>query len=105
MTGHIEAKCLLSKPTISSPFSGILGGFIQQSIVYVAQIKRDTSPPRLDYDPNHPLADEKGYVKKPNVNLALEMVHMIDATRAYEANVAAYNASKNMAARALQIAA
>jgi len=51
------------------------------------------------------MADENGYVAKPNINVALEMVHMIDATRAYEANVAVFNASKNMAAKALQIGA
>jgi flagellar basal-body rod protein FlgC len=85
-------------------FERILGQQMQD-VVYVSNISRDNSPPRLDYDPTHPLADEKGYVKKPNINVSLEMVNMLDATRAYEANVAAYNTSKSMASKALQIGA
>ena len=83
-------------------FGEMLGDRIR-SVVYVSSIENDTTPPRLDYEPSHPLADERGYVAKPNINVSLEMVHMIDATRAYEANVAAFNASKNMGAKALQI--
>ena len=85
-------------------FEQILGQRMQD-VVYVASISRDSSPPRLDYDPTHPLADANGYVKKPNINVSLEMVNMLDATRAYEANVAAYNTSKAMASKALQIGA
>jgi len=94
-------------PVISnkqSSFGAMLGEYMTNT-VFVSEVKKDETPPRLDYDPTHPLADEKGYVKKPNINLALEMVYMMDATRAYEANVAVFNASKNMAAKALQIGA
>ena len=55
------------------------------------------------YDPSHPDADQEGYLLRPNVNPALAMVDAIDATRAYEANVAAINAHKQMAQNALQI--
>jgi len=85
-------------------FEQILGQQMQD-VVYVASIARDSSAPRMDYDPTHPLADANGYVKKPNINVSLEMVNMLDATRAYEANVAAYNTSKSMASKALQIGA
>jgi len=88
----------------SNSFGQLLGGKMQ-NLVYVSGVQRDDSPPRMDYDPNHPLADERGYVSKPNINVALEMVRMMDATRAYEANVAVFNASKTMAAKALQIGA
>ena len=58
---------------------------------------------RLVYDPFHPDADANGFVAFPNINLVTEMINMITATRAYEANVTAMNASKNMMMTALQI--
>lgn len=71
--------------------------------VKVTGIVRDPEPPRLVYDPGHPDADKDGYVAMPNVNIVKEMVDMISATRAYEANVTAINSAKTMAAKALDI--
>ncbi len=71
--------------------------------VEVARIDEDTSPFKMEHDPDHPDADEEGYVAKPNVNITSEMVDMIGASRAYEANVTALNTSKEMARQALQI--
>ncbi len=71
--------------------------------VRVARIEQDDSPPMMVHDPGHPDAGPDGYVAMPNVNPVLEMVDMITATRAYEANVAAFNAAKSMAAKALEI--
>ena len=55
------------------------------------------------YDPSHPDADENGYVTYPNVNIITEMTNMIDASRAYEANSTAFNASKAIAMKGLEI--
>jgi len=71
--------------------------------VRVSRIVEDDDPPRLVYDPHHPDANEQGYVEMPNVNIVTEMVDMITASRAYEANVAALNAAKAMALKALDI--
>ncbi|WP_241423516.1 flagellar basal body rod protein FlgC [Candidatus Contubernalis alkaliaceticus] len=71
--------------------------------VRVVGVARDETPPRLNYDPTHPDADEEGYVAMPNVNVINEMVDMITATRAYEANVTATNAYKSMFLKALEI--
>ena len=71
--------------------------------VRVARIVQDESSPLLVHNPGHPDADVDGNVAMPNVNSVLEMVDMISATRAYEANVAAFNAAKAMAAKALEI--
>ena len=57
----------------------------------------------LVYDPGHPDANADGYVERPNVNIVQEMVDMITASRAYEANVTAINAAKGMAQSALNI--
>ncbi len=76
--------------------------------VRVSEIEKDTdSDLRLVYDPTHPDAiktgPQKGYVEYPNVNIVNEMVDMISATRAYEANVAIMDGSKSMFQKALQI--
>ncbi|MBN1982764.1 MAG: flagellar basal body rod protein FlgC [Chitinivibrionales bacterium] len=71
--------------------------------VTVTEIRQDSRPDRLVYDPGHPDADEKGYVAMPNVSVIQEMTDMIAATRAYEANVTAFNAMKTMISQAIQI--
>ena len=71
--------------------------------VRVTGIIKDNAPLKLMYDPNHPDANQDGYVEMPNINIVSEMVDMITATRAYEANVAAVNAAKSMALKALDI--
>lgn len=71
--------------------------------VKVDAIIEDQTPFKLVYDPNHPDANEEGYVEMPNVNILNEMVDMIAATRAYEANVTALNATKAMFLKALEI--
>ena len=80
--------------------SGMTG---KLSEVRVVGIIDDPRPPHTKHDPQHPDADEKGYVKTPNINLMEEMVNMISATRSYEANVTAIKASKDMALKALEI--
>jgi len=71
--------------------------------VKVGKITEDKAPPRLMYSPSHPDADESGYVKLPNVDIMKEMVDMISASRSYEANVTAMNATKAMFVKALGI--
>ncbi len=71
--------------------------------VQVVGVMSDPSPPRLVFDPDHPDANEDGYVEMPNVHVVREMVDLITATRSYEANIAALNAAKSMAQKALEI--
>jgi flagellar basal-body rod protein FlgC len=63
----------------------------------------DRGAPLLKYEPNHPDADERGYVAYPNINLMEEMTNMIQASRSYEANVSAMQATKDMALTSLEI--
>ncbi|MBQ1901667.1 MAG: flagellar basal body rod protein FlgC [Lachnospiraceae bacterium] len=66
--------------------------------VKVSRIYEDTSTDYImEYDPSHPDADENGYVTYPNVNTVTEMTNLIDSSRAYEANVTAFEAVKSMA--------
>jgi flagellar basal-body rod protein FlgC len=90
------------------PFSQYLSGASRQQYltgggVRVSAIVEDPSPFKEVYDPSNPDADENGIVRMPNVDIVTEMVNMISATRAYEANVTALNASKSMASKALEI--
>jgi flagellar basal-body rod protein FlgC len=71
--------------------------------VDVEGIKTDSTPGERIYDPGNPDADEAGYVTMPNVNLMEEMVNMMNATRAFEANTIAVKSQKDMALKALQI--
>ena len=71
--------------------------------VEVAGIQEDQTNGKLVYDPSHPDANAQGYVRMPNVDTVTEMVDLIDAQRAYEANVTAMQASKQMFAKTLEI--
>ncbi|KRQ87062.1 Flagellar basal-body rod protein FlgC [Caloramator mitchellensis] len=71
--------------------------------VKVSAVSKDPSPLKKVYDPSHPDADKDGYVLMPNVNILNEMVDLITASRAFEANVTALNVSKQMAMKALEI--
>ena len=72
-------------------------------VVDVAGIVKDEAPPRMMYEPTHPDADATGYVAYPNVNVVSEMVDLMTATRAYEANVQAIRAMRVMGEAALRI--
>jgi flagellar basal-body rod protein FlgC len=71
--------------------------------VIVDKITRDDSAPKMKYDPSHPDADAKGYVAYPNINPVVEMADLVEATRSYQANVAAFESAKNMAGSAISI--
>lgn len=71
--------------------------------VQLRGVVHDPTPSRLAYEPDHPDADEQGYVAYPNVDMVKEMVDMVTSTRSYEANVTVLNAAKNMFLKALEI--
>lgn len=71
--------------------------------VKTPQVVEDTRPPTLKYEPNHPLADENGYIALPNVSMVDEMVNMISASQAYKTNADVANAAKGMMAKALTL--
>ena len=95
-------------PTTSqNPFT--FAGLINGDFSPVSQLQRftvepaETLAPRQVYEPGHPLASSRGFVSYPAVDVATETVSMMTAMRAYEANVAAMNVSRNMALKALEI--
>lgn len=71
--------------------------------VGVKSIVQSDAKPVLRYEPNHPDANEEGYVAYPDINPVVEMVDLIEAMRSYEANVAAFNTHKNIDSKTLDI--
>lgn len=71
--------------------------------VGVSRVVEDTSPMRLEYRPEHPLANDEGYVEMPNVEPVNEMVDMIAASRSYQANVEVLNTSKQLMIKTLTL--
>ncbi|MGD8560458.1 MAG: flagellar basal body rod protein FlgC [Gammaproteobacteria bacterium] len=96
-------KVISAATTASFDSEMVKQGFADIAGAQIVDIRPVDTEPRLVFDPNHPDANEKGYVSYPNVNPVSEMVTLIEATRAYEANVKAMNAAKSMALRALEI--
>jgi flagellar basal-body rod protein FlgC len=92
---------VLRSETIREPFDRTLEGALAE--VKVDQVAEDPSPMKSVYDPAHPDADEKGFVLLPNVNAITEMADMINVGRSYEAVVTAFDATKNMALKTLEI--
>ena len=90
-----------------TPFSQIYSSSKKAAVgngVKVSSVTSDYSTDFIkEYDPSNPDADADGYVSYPNVNTVTEMTNLIDATRAYEANATAFEASKSMAEKGLQI--
>ncbi len=71
--------------------------------VHVSQVTSDPRPGPSVHNPSHPDADAEGFVRMPNVNMAMEMVDLISATRAYEANLSVVKAGRDMATKTLDI--
>lgn len=105
--GPYVRQLVVFAPREALPFSYFLRAAAAPQVpgygVQVEGIVPDPSPPRRVYQPGHPDADAAGYVAYPNVNVVTEMVDMISASRAYEANAAAFNAAKGMALQALEL--
>ena len=96
---------------LQSKENGSFSNFLQKAMgfngegdgVQVKRIIEDETPFELVYNPEHPDANEEGYVEMPNVDPLREMVDLMSVTRSYEANVTVLNASKGMMMKALEI--
>jgi flagellar basal-body rod protein FlgC len=90
-------------PVFAEMLDKTIGGYEDIGGVRVIELAEDQTPPRLSYQPEHPDANEDGYVALPNVNLVREMTDMLVASRAYEANLAVADSAKTMWSGALEI--
>ena len=73
--------------------------------VHVAAIELDSGPPRLEYEPFSPYANADGYVGYPNIDIVIEQMNALEASRSYEANITAIEATKSMMSVALELLA
>ena len=103
---YVRRNVVFMTQPMESPFGETLASLSEEGAragVKVSDVVDDKTPPRLVFDPGHPDANKDGYVAYPNVNPVTEMVDLMAATRAYEANVQTVNATKKMAEAALSI--
>ncbi|MDF2813913.1 MAG: flgC [Paenibacillus sp.] len=101
-----QRKVITMETKQQMPFGEQLQAAMKRSTgegVRVSKITDDTAPFKQEYNPTHPDADENGYIQLPNVDILKEMVDMMSATRSYEANVTALNATKAMITKAMEI--
>lgn len=84
-------------------FKNELDRALDADVVRVNEIGEDSSPFGLDYDPNHPAANEQGYVKMPNVNRLIEMTDMKEANRSYRANLQVIENTKSMLSQTVNL--
>ena len=105
--GPYRRKIVTFQEKDVTPFSQYLSTSRNRAVgngVKVSKVSEDYETDFImEYDPSNPDADENGYVSYPNVNTVTEMTNLIDATRAYEANATAFDATKNMALTGLNI--
>ncbi len=88
-----------------SPFSAVFQSSMQSGVsgVSVSEIIEDSRPGELRYQPNHPDANDKGYVAYPHISPAEEMADLMDASRSFEANTAAMSAVKDMVSKSIDL--
>lgn len=109
--GAYHRRFVVFKPRDHQADKASFEGFLKKSArelepgngVRAVRIETDETQGPLTYDPGHPDANAEGYVERPNVNIVAEMVDMITASRAYEANATAMNAAKSMATKVMDI--
>ena len=102
-----QATVIQGPNSTGSSFASVLrsvrGGRLGDGVKVTRVYEDDSTDMNMVFDPSHPDADENGYVTYPNVNVVQEMTDLIDASRSYEANISAFNASKTMANKGLSI--
>ena len=104
VVARAAAMAASGSPAFADLFSrGVGGGGLSGAAPAVVSVEPTDLPPRMVYEPGHPLANDKGFVAYTGVDSATEMVTLMSAMRSYEANVAAMNAARTMALKALEI--
>jgi flagellar basal-body rod protein FlgC len=103
--GPYQRKDVVFQTKSVEPFWKVLAEMEEGSLegVEVTEVVTDDSPPVLRYEPDHPDADQQGYVAYPNIRPLEEMANLMAATRSYEANVRAFEAVKELVRRSLEL--
>lgn len=91
------------QPVFAAELKNLMDKNSAASGVNVLGVVENQAPPVMEYAPNHPMADELGYIYKPNVNTVEEMANMMSASRSYENNVEVLNTAKNLMLQTLKM--
>ena len=102
VSSSAEATYRARQPQFETIFSDAMQNTKSMG-VQVRQVLESEAPPRQQYQPEHPMADEQGYIWLPNVNAIEEMANMISASRSYQSNVEVMNTSKQLLMRVLSL--
>ena len=102
---YVRKDVVFAPSRVSADFSDYLASYLDDGLrgVRVSEIIEDERPFLRRFMPNHPDADEDGYVSFPNISVIEEMVNLVEATRSYEANLAVMNATKSMVVGAIDL--
>ncbi|HEY0824260.1 MAG TPA: flagellar basal body rod protein FlgC, partial [Ramlibacter sp.] len=101
--GGVPFQPLRVVATVQRAFGSLVDHGLRLAPVPVASVEPSGAPPRMVHEPAHPLADARGFVAYPGVNPATEMVSLMSAARAYEANVVAMSTARTLVLKALEI--
>lgn len=99
----VETEAGGRQGSFEAALQGFSGGGVDPQQARVQEIRENDDPPRMVYEPDHPHANDDGYVAYPDIDRSTQMVDMMEASRAYQANATTVSAARNMALRALQI--
>jgi flagellar basal-body rod protein FlgC len=103
-TGPYKRKDVILESVNQAEFGEALDTVNSEFVeVKVSEVVEDPNPPRAVYQPDHPMADEKGYIYMPNINPIEEMANMISAERSFQQNISVFQTTKDMALKALEI--
>lgn len=103
VSSSIDQTYKSRQPVFAAELKNVLDKQNASSKVNVLGVVESQVPPLKEYSPNHPLADEEGYIYKPNVNTIEEMANMMSASRSYQNNVEVLNTAKELALQTLRI--
>ncbi|MCE5281805.1 MAG: flagellar basal body rod protein FlgC [Deltaproteobacteria bacterium] len=95
-----KSVSLASEP-VEGKFNSVMSDALKS--VKVDAVTEDANAVKMTYEPGHPDANADGFVAMPDINIMMEMANMITASRSYEANVTAFDATKNMALKTLEL--
>ncbi|GAP76076.1 MULTISPECIES: flagellar basal body rod protein FlgC [Pseudoalteromonas] len=104
VSSSVEQTYRARQPVFAAQLQQAVGKQQGESVgVKVLGVVESDKPLQIEYNPGHPMADENGYIYKPNVNVVEEMANMISASRSYQTNVQIADSAKQMLTRTLQL--
>ncbi len=103
VSSSIDETYRSRQPVFAAELKNVMDSNNAASSVTVKGVVESKAPPVMEYEPNHPMANEEGYIFKPNVNTVEEMANMMSASRSYQNNVEVFNTAKQLILQTLKM--